>query len=339
MENIQTSSDIRNKVVEIVDPVARASFFKKSLLAIFCLTFAFVSFWFLRQSLFLQTSGYFQLEFFIGLSSALFWLLVLAISALVMTWAEFVALFFISAVLVFAAFFNQLGITYLLGAASLSLLLSFLFKFSSESIFENSLKIKPNLFVQANLSKMIFILSLLAALVFWSVRFSFSFDLKDPDLAMLSKQFIFLGVSEKTTVGEMVLKFSEKQILPVFLKSLPPNLPASQQVLVKTTLLKEAEKSVYLQLEKIFGREIKAEETLPSLLASGISSAYYKFPESSRMNLNYYILTAVFLVWFSFLQVLGFLVYPIFWFVFEAFLGLGVIKIGLERVDRETLVI
>ncbi|KKT88505.1 MAG: hypothetical protein UX26_C0004G0019 [Parcubacteria group bacterium GW2011_GWC1_45_9] len=326
----------RNKIIEISDPVSRNLFLKKALLfALNLATSVLVSIYILK--LINPANGYSRIDQGVMLGLAVVWLCFYLVSAAVFSLAEFGAVALLGFGVVFWPFSKHLGLVEFLAFWTIGMIFIFSARQASKSAIENSIKLKPVQILGVSLLKFIFILSLLLSLSFWSVRFGSGFNLKTSDVESITAGFgvFYSGYSAKTTVGEMIDKFTEKQTSGLINNLLPSGFES----VVKDTVKLEARNSVLAQISDLVGRKVSAKETFAGVLHSWADAYYKNLPENTRRLADFIVLLAVFVFWFGIFQLFSFVFYGVFWLVLQTLLLLKIIKIGTVTVEKETLTI
>ncbi len=326
----------KTKTIDLIDSSSRSVLLKKILLGVLVLALSFF------------TSGYvFELTGLPGsetrvnqiamLVLAIFWLCFSLISGLVFSTIEFFVVVLIGFAMVFWPFSRYLESWLFAIFLALGIFLIFFARQAGRNIVENSIKLKANHILSASLPKIVLILSLLMSLVFWSLRFGSGFNLKTSDVKSMTNSFsvFYPGYSEKTTVGELIKAFTEKQSSGLMNNLLPSGVPDA----FKDSLKKEAEKSVLSQISSFFGRQVLPRETVVDLIHTWIKSYYDKLSENTKRTADYVVFLIVFVFWFSIFQVFSFVIYGVFWLVLKLLLLLKVVKVGIVTVEKETLTI
>ena len=206
----------------------------------------------------------------------------------------------------------------------------------SRTAADNSLKFKPSLILSPSLPKMLFILSLLAALVFWSGKFSSGLNLGVSDFnSILSPgmNIIYPEYSEKTTFGELADKILEKQTSGILGGLIPGGVPSN---LTKTIKL-QARESFLSQISQALGKKIFAKDTISGVFHSIITNYYKALPETLKKAIDFSILFVLFIFWFGVFQLFSFVFHVIFWLVLQVFLALKIVRVDFVTVEKEIL--
>ncbi len=330
------SKILGTKIVGLGDQTSRNIFLKKIVLGVVVLALAFVVAAYVSK-LTDPANGYTRVDQAVMLVLAIFWLCSSLISGLVFSPAEFLAVTLIGFTMVFWPFSRHLETWLMVTFMFLGIFLIFFARQAGKSVVENSIKLKANHVLSAGLPKIIFILSLLMSLSFWSVRFSSGFDLKISDVQGVTSGLgiFYPGYNEKTTVGEFAEKLIEKQSSGLLNNLLPSGIPD----VFKSGIKQEAEKSLLSQVSDLFGREVSPKETIIDLLHSWVKSYYDNLSENTKRTAGLIVLLIVFAFWLGVFQLFGFVVYIIFWIILELLLLLKLIKVGVVTVEKEVLMI
>lgn len=330
------SKILSTKTVGLGDQTSGNIFFKKIVLgaAILLLGFAVAVYVFKLTN---PANGYARVDQAIMLALAVFWLCFLLISGLVFSAVEFSAVVLVGLAAVFWPFWRYLEPWLFAIFLALGIFLIFFARQAGKNVVENSIKLKANHVLSAGLPKIILILSLLMSLSFWSVRFSSGFDLKTSDVQGATSGFgvFYPGYNEKTTVGELVEKLVEKQSNGFLNNLLPSGIPD----IFKSSVKKEAEKSLFSQVSGFFGREVSPKETIVDLLHSWAKSYYNNLPENTKRIASLIVFLVIFAFWFGVFQIFGFVIYGVFWIALESLLLLKIVKVGIVTVEKEVLTI
>ncbi len=331
------SKILSTRTVGLGDQTSKNVFLKKLALgaAVLFLSFAVTAYVFKITG---SVNSYTRADQAIMLALAVFWLCFSLISGLVFSAVEFFAVTLIGLTTVFWPFSRHLEPWLFALFLALGIFLLFSARQAGRNIVENSIKLKANHVLSASLPKIVLLLSLLMSLSFWALRFGSGFNLKAADVQGVTSSFgvFHPGYNEKTTIGEFVEGFTEKQSLGLLNNLLPiGDIPD----VIKDSVKKEAQKSVLSQISSFLGREVSARETIVDLIYTWVKSYYDKLSESAKRTADFVVLLIVFGFWFSIFQVFGFVIYGVFWLVLELLLFLKVIKVGVVTVEKEVLTI
>lgn len=327
---------LKTKLVLQSDPATRALFLKKIFLVglklvsagmVASLVFRFLSF---GGS---TTQG--ELLLFIAL--ALLWLGLYLVGSLVFSWGAFLFLSLVEMGIVLIPFLRFLEPGWLGVLLVLFCGLGWLARRAGKKLVDNSLKITPTQIVAVSRSELIFILSLLLALIWWSARLG--------NQAIVSGKVNFVGLVSDfplnpfkgKTLDEIAESWTEKQLGKVLETMVPSNLSGSQLETVKQRAKQEIKTGFLKELSGLVGQSVSGQETIPQLIETSLSLYFQKLPPTTQRAIGLVVLVILFSFWFGLFHLFGFVVDIFFWSILEILLLLKVIKVGVITVEKEVI--